>query len=52
MRAIDLTGEQFGRLRVQAKSKHKDKYNHIQWICICDCGNMHEATTSALRSGN
>lgn len=39
-------GQQFGKLTVLEKSK-KGKY--LVWICSCECGNTHTATTANLK---
>lgn len=33
---IDLSGQQFGRLRV-VKEVEKSKYGQSRWLCICNC---------------
>lgn len=38
-RALDLTGQRFGRLFVDTWS-HKDAYHKPYWICTCDCGTI------------
>jgi len=35
----DLTGKRFGMLTVN-KRAGKDKWGHILWECICDCGGL------------
>lgn len=47
---IDLTGECFGRLTVIERLGTKS--NSPLWSCKCNCGNMTEAITRALRTGN
>lgn len=49
MKKINLIGEQFGRLKVEAEAKKKGK--HLMWDCICDCGKKTVASTTALRQG-
>jgi hypothetical protein len=34
---IDRIGKRYGRLTVLSLS-HKDKHNHFNWLCHCDCG--------------
>jgi hypothetical protein len=46
---IDLTGQQYGRLRVLGFLR-LDKV--ARWACVCDCGNLIEARSNALRIGN
>lgn len=48
---IDLTGQKFGRLTVIHRVEN-DKYGKPRWLCKCDCGNEHYATTHNLRSGH
>lgn len=36
--AKDHTGERFGKL-VVLKVSHRDKWGHLYWLCLCDCGN-------------
>jgi hypothetical protein len=45
---LDLTGQRYKKLTVKQRSIQ----NPSKWICICDCGNEVEVTTSNLRSGN
>lgn len=35
---IDLIGKRFNKLLVLSFDR-KDKYNHLYWLCKCDCGN-------------
>ena len=48
--AIDLTGKRFGKL-VVIKRSHNERERHAKWICKCDCGNEHIASSNSLRSG-
>lgn len=50
-KAIDLTGERFGRLTVIKKSD-RDSSNKILWECKCDCGTITKARTNSLTSGH
>ena len=50
MRAIDLTGQRFGRL-VAIEISGKNRYGHRLWLCRCDCGRTTCAVTGALRGG-
>ena len=56
-RGIDLTGQRFNRLLVleYADEEHqvfyKNKHKNT-WKCLCDCGNIHYATTENLRRGD
>jgi hypothetical protein len=40
----------FGKLLVVEKAGH-DKFKHIVWSCICDCGNTRLANGVKIRSG-
>ena len=48
-RYIDLTGQKFGRLTVIEKVGTRG--HHTYWKCRCECGNITEVRTNALRSG-
>lgn len=49
MPIIDLTGRQFGRLRVMSRST--ENRNGAHWNCLCQCGNTKVAYGASLRSG-
>lgn len=52
---IDLTGQKFGRLTVVKRVEdHVSKCGRRQtkWLCQCDCGNLCEGETIALRHGD
>ena len=49
MKALNLTGERFGRLTVIEKCKI---LKYTGWVCLCDCGNTTKVYTNALRMGN
>lgn len=44
----NLAGQRFGRLLVMEKSTER-RNNGVVWLCICDCGNKHKATSASLR---
>jgi len=46
----DLTGQRFGRLTVVG-CVGRNQFDHVLWLCRCDCGNEKQATTSSLRGG-
>ena len=48
---VDLTGKQFGRLKVIHKNETK-RYGRTAWVCKCQCGNTIIATTDNLNRGN
>ncbi len=49
MRAIDLIGEKFGRLRVMASAPNVGK--KTAWRCRCECGAETVSMTQNLRGG-
>lgn len=45
----DLTGKRFGRLQVLYPAEnHRGR---TSWVCRCDCGNLHIATSHDLKAG-
>lgn len=46
---IDLTGKQFGKLKVIKRDKNKNRFVH--WICKCECGNEKSIRGQHLRDG-
>lgn len=53
-RKLNLEGQKFGRLTVIKEGERKlcGKTRLTTWDCVCDCGNLINVRTSALRSGN
>lgn len=49
-RALDITGEKFGRLTALKPIRREDDLGYI-WLCKCDCGNEVELPVKQLRSG-
>lgn len=49
MRALDLTGQRFGRL-VAVSVRRRPPYR--VWLCVCDCGGSAEVPTGDLRYGS
>jgi hypothetical protein len=49
---LDLVGQQFGYLKVTAKSDTKNVTGRVQWVCECVCGNTHVVSTMHLRNGH
>lgn len=47
-RAIDLTGQRFGRLKAIERAENT-KDNKAQWICECECGSTVVVSASNLR---
>lgn len=50
MKALNLTGQKFGRL-VVIKRVENNKQKRIQWLCKCDCGNEKIVSSTNLRTG-
>lgn len=48
---LDITGQKYGKLTAIKPTGQKNK-NGIIWECLCDCGNIHYTTPSAMRTGN
>lgn len=51
IRAIDLTGQHFGRLTAVRKTDER-RGTSVVWECKCDCGNTTYVTGANLRRGN
>jgi hypothetical protein len=49
-KAIDLTGQRFGRLTVIRQAEN-DKFGNICWWCRCDCGKEKAISGHHLRAG-
>ncbi len=47
---IDLSGKKFNYLSVIAEGG-RDNDGNVKWHCLCDCGNMTEVSSTALRRG-
>ena len=47
---IDLIGQKFGRLTVISQAQ-SDRFHHIRWNCVCDCGTQKIVLSSSLRYG-
>jgi len=47
----DLTGQVFGRLTV-LEDAGRTKQSKVIWRCLCECGNITNAITASLQSGN
>ena len=50
-RAINLTGQRFGRFTAIKRSDQLAYSKEAAWLCMCDCGNMRTVKGSKLRSG-
>ena len=51
MKALELTGQKFGRLIVKQKAG-KNKWGCIKWRCQCDCGNHTVVAANNLNGGH
>ena len=49
-KALDLTGQKFGRLTVISKCDYKIN-GGLVWLCQCECGNTKEVASKSLRDG-
>jgi hypothetical protein len=48
---IDLTGKEFGQLKVLKQSKEKpDKSGFIKWMCQCSCRKITHVDGGRLRA--
>ena len=47
----NMVGRRFGKLVVK-ELLPSDGKGHRRWLCLCDCGNTHTATTGNLKSGH
>lgn len=48
----DLTGHRFGKLTVIERISENNRFNHVQYKCKCDCGNITIVDASNLRQGH
>lgn len=53
-KAIDLTGQRYGRLTVikKASKASRNPWKHTTWLCKCDCGNEVVVDQGHIRNGN
>lgn len=49
--AIDLSGQQFGRLTVEEKVPREAGQTNARWRCVCDCGGVVIRSSNTLRRG-
>jgi len=47
---VDLTGQQFGRLKVVSRATNKGA--HVRWNCQCECGGTCSPHATSLRNGS
>jgi hypothetical protein len=50
-KAIDITGETFGKLTVIKRAERRSTSRNIIWLCRCSCGKLTEADSYSLRHG-
>ncbi len=50
MKKQDLIGKRFGQLTVE-KQVAPDRWNHVRWQYVCDCGGTKVSKTSDLNAG-
>ena len=48
--AIDITNQKFGKLIALERAPSRN--NKTYWKCLCDCGNICEIQTNALKTGH
>jgi hypothetical protein len=51
MRRLELTGRQFGELKVLGLDQTPNKQKKTRWICRCSCGNILSIIGSCLTAG-
>lgn len=51
IKAMDLTGKQFGKLTVLHKLDEK-KHKQTIWLCQCECGKLVQESRGHLTSGH
>lgn len=49
---LDLTNQRYNRLVAKTRLSERSDCGHVQWSCLCDCGNEVVVVVGALRSGN
>lgn len=55
MKALDLTGQSFGRLTIIQKSVRPSngvKWASVKWMCRCSCGQIAHVDAGKLRNGH
>ena len=51
-KALDLTGQKFGRLTVIEQAPREHKKFGLSWRCLCECGKEIVTLAACLRSGD
>lgn len=49
-KAIDITGQRFGRLTALKPTENRNSKGSIMWLCECDCGTIKEICIADLRN--
>lgn len=49
-KAIDITGQRFGRLIALKPTENRSSKGSIMWLCKCDCGTIKEISIANLRN--
>lgn len=47
-----MAGHRYGRLTCLRQVERRGAKGQIYWLCVCDCGNEHEAQGGLLRCGH
>ena len=50
-KALDLSGQTYGRLRVLTKHPKRTHDKRVRWECLCECGTTTIVTAQNLRKG-
>lgn len=50
-RAIDLTGQAFGKWKVLRRHDERSPRGAVSWVCKCECGTLGKIPTGNLRGG-
>ncbi len=48
---IDETGKRYGKLTVMEKYNKGGRFEHVKWLCRCDCGRIEPVNGYYLRRG-
>ena len=51
-RIKNIAGIRFGKLTVVEPTNRRDTNGAVYWLCKCDCGKDHIASTANLRNGS
>lgn len=49
-KAIDITGQKFGRLTALKPTENRNSRGSIMWLCKCECGTIKEICIADLRN--